>query len=1083
MPEYAGEISLKASIEKKEFYASLLEMKNKLGELTKYSKPIKLSINFKKLNLSNIDSAIQDITQKYNNLVKGLEKPPEEIGIAKAFRKAESDLAKLISKRDSLVRSIGGENNLEIVDRGVKQGRVDESTLPAEYSKIKDLEIEIEKSKDIVRDLAETLNAVRLNPELLPSIKNLQSDIDNLEQKKIQLINQDQLDKFVELKKVAEDLRQEKIDFINKETFYKIKELREIVNELSRKKIDLLSPENLSKLDMLKKSVSELSNKKINIISQDNLYRIEAIKKAVNDLEKKKITLIKDREIAKINELKKSISSAFDNMASKAKGGIGRVGNIIKSGFRKALSPLRALASGVSNLFKRIVRLGLLVTVFAALRHGFSSLRQYIGGALKTNTEFMNSLNKIRSNLLTAFYPIYQAILPALNSFMAMLSKATSYLAGFVSVIFGKNIKQSQAGAKALNDSIAKVNETTIKSTAVSNKKAKAVKNEKKAYDELGKGIKGTKAELAAFDKLNVLEKRKKNESQDIDNSAPDTPDVKVPVFTPTIEFSDSEMSKFETILEKIKNIFGKIRETVQPTIDAFKSLGETFKETFGKFAIRLGQDFLNEFLYPLGRWTFTKALPKFAEITENMLKNIDWEKLNNSLKGLFKAIEPFAEKVGDGLLWFYEKVLAPLGTYIVNNLLPPFIDELAADIKIMSTVLDGISDTFKWFFETALEKLKEAKVPDKLKEFFETRAAFFESIADNKDALLEVGQFIGAVLIPAIIALTVALAAKGLLGAIAAIGALITPGGLIVAGLAAVAGGVVYFAKKASESGKVYKKFYQDMGTSEEEFSKLSAEEKSKMLSTWLNSQKEFADDNERINYEQYKNLLERDQEMYENLAKHEREVAEEAQKDRERWNAFWGWFGTQFNSFVSKWSEFWGWFGDKLKEWGENLKNWGQDAGKAIAEGAQKAWNKVGDIGKTVWNNVLKWIQDKINKFIEGINWVIDKVKLLPGTDFLQRIPEVKIPGLAQGAVLKGGSPMLAYLNDQPRGQINIETPLNTMIDAFNTALQNNSYAGNITIEANGDIDSIVSLLNFRIKKENSRIGTRLISGDAWI
>lgn len=1061
MPEYAGEIKLKPSIEKKEFYASLLEIKNKLGELTKYSKPIKLSINFKKLNLSNIDSAIQDITQKYNNLVKGLEKPPEEIGIAKAFRKAESDLAKLISKRDSLVSSIGGENNLEIVGRGVKQGRIDESTLPAEYSKIKDLEIEIEKSKDIVRDLAETLNAVRLNPELLPSIKNLQSDIDNLEQKKIQLINQDQLDKFVELKKVAEDLRQQKIDFINKETFYKIKELREIANELSRKKIDLLSPENLSKLDMLKKSVSELSNKKINIISQDNLYRIEAIKRAVNDLEKKKITLIKDREIAKANELKRAISDSVGNVSSNIKGGIGGVGNIIGSGFRKALSPLRALASGVSNLFKRIVRLGLLVTVFYTLRHGFSSLRQYIGGALKTNTEFMNSLNKIRSNLLTAFYPIYQAILPALNSLMAMLSKATSYLAGFVSVIFGKNIKQSQAGAKALNDSIAQLNETTNKSTAVSNKstsssnkKAKAVKNEKKAYDELGKGIKKAKGELASFDKLNVLEKHKKDESKDIDTSAPDTPNVpdvpNYPVFTPTIEFSDSEMSKFETIFEKVKNIFGKIRETVQPTIDAFRKLGETFKETFGKFAIRLGQDFLNEFLYPLGRWTFTKALPKFAEITENMLKNIDWDKLNEALKELFRVLEPFAEKIGDGLLWFYEKVLAPLGEYTVNKLLPPFIKELAAEVKILTAIFDGVSDTFKWFFEKGLEKLKEFEIPDKIAKFFEGRANFVKGIADNEEKLKNIKDIAG---------------------------------GAAMVSIFGLAGAFMFLAKKASESGKVYKKFYQDMGTSEEEFSKLSVDKKSEMLSSWLNSQKEFADDNERINYEQYKGMLERDQQMYEKLAKHEREIAEESKRDKEQWDAFWGWFGTQFNSFLSKWSEFWKWFGDKLQEWNKNLENWGRDAGKAIAEGAKNAWNTIGDVAKGIWREVLKAIQDKINKFIGDINWVINAIKVFPGTDFLKPLPEVKIPGLAQGAVLKGGNPMLAYLNDQPRGQINIETPLNTMIDAFNTALQNNSYAGNITIEANGDIDSIVSLLNFRIKKENSRIGTRLISGDAWI
>ena len=50
---------------------------------------------------------------------------------------------------------------------------------------------------------------------------------------------------------------------------------------------------------------------------------------------------------------------------------------------------------------------------------------------------------------------------------------------------------------------------------------------------------------------------------------------------------------------------------------------------------------------------------------------------------------------------------------------------------------------------------------------------------------------------------------------------------------------------------------------------------------------------------------------------------------------------------------------------------------------------------------------------------------------------LKNIKIPGLAQGSVLNGGDPFLAYLNDQPRGQTNIEAPLSTMVSAFKQAL----------------------------------------------
>lgn len=60
--------------------------------------------------------------------------------------------------------------------------------------------------------------------------------------------------------------------------------------------------------------------------------------------------------------------------------------------------------------------------------------------------------------------------------------------------------------------------------------------------------------------------------------------------------------------------------------------------------------------------------------------------------------------------------------------------------------------------------------------------------------------------------------------------------------------------------------------------------------------------------------------------------------------------------------------------------------------------------------------------------------------------------IPKLANGAVIPANSPYLAVVGDQTSGT-NIETPLSTMVEAFNTALaQNGGGGGDIHIEIDG-------------------------------
>ena len=87
-------------------------------------------------------------------------------------------------------------------------------------------------------------------------------------------------------------------------------------------------------------------------------------------------------------------------------------------------------------------------------------------------------------------------------------------------------------------------------------------------------------------------------------------------------------------------------------------------------------------------------------------------------------------------------------------------------------------------------------------------------------------------------------------------------------------------------------------------------------------------------------------------------------------------------------------------------------------------------------------------------------------------------RIPELAQGAVIPPNREFLAVLGDQKQG-VNIETPLQTMVDAFNIALAQNGGANSGNTEVVLEIDgrefgrAVVEQGN----RENRRIGTRLV------
>ncbi|MFT8313172.1 MAG: hypothetical protein ABF633_02830 [Clostridium sp.] len=147
--------------------------------------------------------------------------------------------------------------------------------------------------------------------------------------------------------------------------------------------------------------------------------------------------------------------------------------------------------------------------IFPMIIGGITSLGKFLGSTLMVNAQFANSLNQIKSNLYTAFMPIYEAILPALNSLMSSLATATAYIASFISQLFGKTYQQSFTAAQAMQSQIGAMTIADKQAQKAANSLGGVGKSATNSADATKKASKEIQGALAGFDQINKLQMNK----------------------------------------------------------------------------------------------------------------------------------------------------------------------------------------------------------------------------------------------------------------------------------------------------------------------------------------------------------------------------------------------------------------------------------------------------------------------------------------------------------------------------------------------------------------------------------------------
>lgn len=435
------------------------------------------------------------------------------------------------------------------------------------------------------------------------------------------------------------------------------------------------SEKNQSKLTSYEKSIMSTQDKIRKLInsndelSQSYAYiedRVEPLKSALSKVntEMNEDSSSARKAASSMNEMSESASHASMNMSKMSGGGFfSKISSAVKKatsnmnmfGRESESSMSKASRSGrkcygvLSSIRQQLMFLPSMLVVYGLLWNGISSLATGTAQAFEVNKKFAASLETIKDNLLTAFYPIYNYVLPAVNALMSSLEKATSWLAQFTSALTGMSFGAAKSGAQNLKEQVNALNDTSSASSSASkavkkaneqireenrqnslavkhqneqieesNRQARAEVEKENAqisasnkaatesYEQQKKAAEDLANSLMGFDELNILDKNQSNDISKPESQAKENftaqPTVSSPDSIPT-ESTDSDDAEDDTPFAPSSSVFDSaanaanrlkkiLGELFDPMKEAWADKGQAVMDAAKYAANELGKDF-----------------------------------------------------------------------------------------------------------------------------------------------------------------------------------------------------------------------------------------------------------------------------------------------------------------------------------------------------------------------------------------------------------------------------------------------------------------------------------------------------------
>lgn len=356
-----------------------------------------------------------------------------------------------------------------------------------------------------------------------------------------------------------------------------------------------------------------------------------------------------DKNVKNAGKSSKNLKTNTDKIAKSGRNATGA--------FEKFGNRLKGIAAGA--LF------------FNAISTGLTSLRKAMGQLISADSGLSSSLDRIKGNLLTAFQPIWEAVLPALKTLFSWIEKITGALANFVAGAFGTTATQAAKNAKAMY-SQANATSNVAKETKAASKEAKLA--------------------TASFDTLNMLDSGDENAENDISVVSDKTPDFSSGI---NGQLDKIDTSVFEKLFEPLMKIeLNPLKKSLSGLWDAIKPFSQTMFQ---------GLTFVwTNVLMPMAQWAMESLLPHFIDLISQALLTVNdiLLALQPSLSFIWDSLlKPIGEWLGGAIIEIIDRVkaaIAYLGESVqehagaINNVIQGIIVVLRAAFEIVKGILDA---------------------------------------------------------------------------------------------------------------------------------------------------------------------------------------------------------------------------------------------------------------------------------------------------------------------------------------------------------------------------------------------------------
>lgn len=393
----------------------------------------------------------------------------------------------------------------------------------------------------------------------------------------------------------------------------------------------------------------------------------------------------------------RSLGVAQENAANMAMGLTGRAGDIasfynistdnayykIRSAVSGETEPMKqlgvnmnvanlnafALSNGFGKLYNKMT-----LAEQAMLRYEYimSTTDQTAGDFVRTQGSFANQLRILQlqfqqfsTTMGQGFINIIVHVVRALNTLLAYLQTVANAFRALTALIFGDNSAQAGGGiAGGIEDA-----------EDAAGGLAGNLGGAAQAAKDLANATSG-------IDELNIISPNDKGGSGG--GGAGGGSDVDYGDLNDGTSFVDDLNGKLSELLKLL-----------EPTTAALKKLWDEGFSKLKDFTFGTLQDFYDKFLKPVGLWTLSEAgLPRFINITNDMLNRINWTRLQDSLRGFYEQLGNIAILTFTTLLDFYEEFLVPIAVWTIGDALPRLLDVLTNLSKRINW--DGLISSLK---------------------------------------------------------------------------------------------------------------------------------------------------------------------------------------------------------------------------------------------------------------------------------------------------------------------------------------------------------------------------------------------------